>query len=238
MESVAEKVVDKIETVEENDKRITNEKFSEHIGRRGMVLRSVLMSSPRRSSKTLNPGDRCIFKTRKSMTEHTCARSRSQSFRRKSPRPKQKIGHITNVLGPVTRSRARTSLCYKAFISWDKIKAGGRVGRPSSRSVTSQLMPAEAYYLSCLSGNALSPPLLFKRYRPHSLNQLANKVIIKYITSFTSSHHSDKSQRWLTCRNLRIRTRMARGNKNPSTATKQKRRYHEEWKSLVKTEES
>ena len=55
VESVAEKVVDKIETVEENDKRITNEKFSEHIGRRGMVLRSVLMSSPRRSSKTLNP---------------------------------------------------------------------------------------------------------------------------------------------------------------------------------------
>ena len=85
VESVAEKVVDKIETVEENDKRITNEKFSEHIGRRGMVLRSILMSSPRRSSKTLNPGDRCIFKTRKSMTEHTCARSRSQSFRRKSP---------------------------------------------------------------------------------------------------------------------------------------------------------
>ena len=117
MESVAKKVVDKIETVEENDKRITNEKFSEHIGRRGMVLRSVLMSSPRRSSKTLNPGDRYIFKTRKSMTEHTCARSKSQSFRRKSPRPKQKIGHITNVLGPVTRSRARTSLCYKAFIS-------------------------------------------------------------------------------------------------------------------------
>ena len=117
VESVAEKVVDKIETIEENDERITNEKFSEHIGRRGMVLRSVLMSSPRRSSKTLNPGDRCIFKTRKSMTEHTCARSRSQSFRRKSPRPKQKIGHITNVLGPVTRSRARTSLCYKAFIS-------------------------------------------------------------------------------------------------------------------------
>ena len=117
VESVAEKVVDKIETIEENDERITNEKFSEHIGRRGMVLRSVLMSSPRRSSKTLNPGDRCIFKTRKSMTEHTCARSRSQSFRRKSPRPKQKIGHITNVLSPVTRSRARTSLCYKAFIS-------------------------------------------------------------------------------------------------------------------------
>ena len=117
VESVAEKVVDKIETIEENDERITNEKFSEHIGRRGMVLRSVLMSSPRRSSKTLNPGDRCIFKTRKSMTEHTCVRSRSQSFRRKSPRPKQKIGHITNVLGPVTRSRARTSLCYKAFIS-------------------------------------------------------------------------------------------------------------------------
>ena len=117
IESVAEKVVDKIETVEENDERITNEKFSEHIGRRGMVLRSVLMSSPRRSSKTLNPGDRYIFKTRKSMTEHTCARSKSQSFRRKSPRPKQKIGHITNVLSPVTRSRARTSLCYKAFIS-------------------------------------------------------------------------------------------------------------------------
>ena len=117
MESVAEKVVDKIETVEENDERITNEKFSEHIGRRGMVLRSVLMSSPRRSSKTLNPGDRCIFKTRKSMTEHTCVRSRSQSFRRKSPRPKQKIGHITIVIGHVTRSRARTSLCYKAFIS-------------------------------------------------------------------------------------------------------------------------
>ena len=117
VESVAEKVVDKIETIEENDERITNEKFSEHIGRRGMVLRSVLMSSPRRSSKTLNPGDRCIFKTRKSMTEHTCARSRSQSFRRKLPRPKQKIGHITNVLSPVTRSRARTSLCYKVFIS-------------------------------------------------------------------------------------------------------------------------
>ena len=117
VESVAEKVVDKTETIEENDETITNEKLSEHIGRRGMVLRSVLMSSPRRSSKTLNPGDRCIFKTRKSMTEHTCARSRSQSFRRKSPRPKQKIGHITNVLGPVTRSRARTSLCYKAFIS-------------------------------------------------------------------------------------------------------------------------
>ena len=117
VESVAEKVVDKIETIEENDERITNEKLSEHIGRRGMVLRSVLMSSPRRSSKTLNPGDRCIFKTGKSMTEHTCARSRSQSFRRKSPRPKQKIGHITNVLGSVTRSRARTSLCYKAFIS-------------------------------------------------------------------------------------------------------------------------
>ena len=117
VESVAEKVVDKIETIEENDERITNEKFSEHIGRRGMVLRSVLMSSPRRSSKTLNPGDRCIFKTRKSMTEHTCARSRSQSFRRKSPRPKQKIGHITIVIGHVTRSRARTSLCYKAFIS-------------------------------------------------------------------------------------------------------------------------
>ena len=117
VESVAEKVVDKIETVEENDKRITNEKFSEHIGRRGMVLRSVLMSSPRRSSKTLNPGDRCIFKTRKSMTEHICVRSRSQSFRRKSPRPKQKIGHITIVIGHVTGSRARTSLCYKAFIS-------------------------------------------------------------------------------------------------------------------------
>ena len=117
VESVAEKVVDKIETIEENDERITNEKFSEHIGRRGMVLRSILMSSPRRSSKTLNPGDRYIFKTRKSMMEHTCARSKSQSFRRKSPRPKQKIGHITNVLGPVTRSRARTSLCYKAFIS-------------------------------------------------------------------------------------------------------------------------
>ena len=88
VESVAEKVIDKIETVDENDERITNEKFSEHIGRRGMVLRSILMSSPRRSSKTLNPGDRCIFKTRKSMTEHTCARSRSQSFRRKSPCPK------------------------------------------------------------------------------------------------------------------------------------------------------
>ena len=85
VESVAEKVVDKIETVKENDERSTNEKFSEHIGRRGMVLRSILMSSPRRSSKTLNPGDRCIFKTRKSMKEHTCARSRSQSFRRKSP---------------------------------------------------------------------------------------------------------------------------------------------------------
>ena len=85
VESVAEKVVDKSETVEDNDKRITNEKCSEHIGRRGMVLRSLLMSSPRRSSKTLNPGDRCIFKTRKSMTEHTCVRSRSQSFRRKLP---------------------------------------------------------------------------------------------------------------------------------------------------------
>ena len=57
MESVAKKVVDKIETVEKKDERITNEKFSEHIGRRGMVLRSILMSSPRRSSKTLNPGD-------------------------------------------------------------------------------------------------------------------------------------------------------------------------------------
>ena len=200
MESVAEKVVDKIETVEVDDKRITNEKFSEHIGRRGMALRSVLMSSPRRSSKTLNPGDRCIFKTRKSMTEHICVRSRSQSFRRKSPRPKQKIGHITIVIGHVTRSRARTSLCYKAFISWDKIKAGGRVGRHSSLFVTSQLMPAEAYYLSCLSGNAFSPQLLFKRYRPHPLDQLANKVIIKYKTSFISSHHSDKSQRWLTGR--------------------------------------
>ena len=65
--------------------RITDEKLLEHIGRRGMVLRSVLMSSPRPSFKTFNPGDRCIFKTRKSMTEHTCARSRSQSFRRKSP---------------------------------------------------------------------------------------------------------------------------------------------------------
>ena len=87
VESVAEKVLDKVETIEENDERITNEKFSEHIGRRGMVLRSVLMSSPRRSSKTLNPGDMYIFKTRKSMTEQTCVRSRSQSFRRKSPRP-------------------------------------------------------------------------------------------------------------------------------------------------------
>ena len=117
VESVAKEVIDKIETIEENDERITNEKFSEHIGRRRMVLRSVLMSSPRRSSKTLNPGDRYIFKTRKSMTEQTCVRSRSQSFRRKSPRPKQKIGHITVVIGHVTRSRARTSLCYKAFIS-------------------------------------------------------------------------------------------------------------------------
>ena len=63
VESVAGKVVDKIETVEENDERITNEKFSEHIGRRGIVLRSVLMSSPRRSFKTFNPGDRCISKT-------------------------------------------------------------------------------------------------------------------------------------------------------------------------------
>ena len=104
VESVAEKVVDKIETVDEHDERITNEKFSEHLGRRGMVLRSVLMSSPRRSSKTLNPGDRCIFKTRNSMTEHTCARSRSQSFRRKLPHLKQKIGHITIVIGHVTRS--------------------------------------------------------------------------------------------------------------------------------------
>ena len=84
VESVAEKVVDKIETVDENNERITAEKFLEHIGRRGMVLRSVLMNSLRRSPKTFNPGDRCIFKTRKSMTEHTCVRSRSQSFRRKS----------------------------------------------------------------------------------------------------------------------------------------------------------
>ena len=84
VESVAKKVVDKIETVDENDERITAEKLLEHIGRRGMVLRSVLMNSLRRSFKTFNPGDRCIFKTRKSMTEHTCSRSRSQSFRRKS----------------------------------------------------------------------------------------------------------------------------------------------------------
>ena len=107
VESVAKKVVDKIETIEENDERITNEKFSEHIGRRGMVLRSVLMSSPRRSSKTLNPGDRCIFKTRKSMTEHLVEENSHLS--------KQKIDHTTNVFGPVTRSRARTMLCYKAL---------------------------------------------------------------------------------------------------------------------------
>ena len=32
VESVAKKVVDKIETVEENNERITNEKFLEYIG--------------------------------------------------------------------------------------------------------------------------------------------------------------------------------------------------------------
>ena len=40
VESVAEKVVDKIKTVDENDERITAEKLLEHIGRRGRVLRS------------------------------------------------------------------------------------------------------------------------------------------------------------------------------------------------------
>ena len=32
VESVAKEVIDKIETIEENDERITNEKLSEHIG--------------------------------------------------------------------------------------------------------------------------------------------------------------------------------------------------------------
>ena len=63
MESVAEKVVDKIETVHENNERITDEKLLEHIGRRGKVLRSVLMSSPKRSPKTFNPGDRYMLKS-------------------------------------------------------------------------------------------------------------------------------------------------------------------------------
>ena len=48
---------------DENDERITDEKLLEHIGRRGKVLRSVLMNSPKRSSKTFNPGDRCMLKS-------------------------------------------------------------------------------------------------------------------------------------------------------------------------------
>ena len=64
------------------------------------------------------------------------------------------------------------------FLKIDYLPACGRqipkitymigVSRPSSRSVISQLMPAEAYYLNCLSGNTLSHPLLFKRNRPHT----------------------------------------------------------------------
>ena len=42
---------------------ITDEKLLEHIGRRGKVLRSVLMNSPKRSSKTFNPGDRCMLRS-------------------------------------------------------------------------------------------------------------------------------------------------------------------------------
>ena len=88
VESVADKVADKVDTVDEvvekikepvvesnavesdslsepdkNDEKITDEKLLKHIGRRGKVLRSVLMNSPKRSSKTFNPGDRCMLKS-------------------------------------------------------------------------------------------------------------------------------------------------------------------------------
>ena len=42
---------DSLSEPDDNDERITDEKLLEHIGRRGMVLCSVLMSSPRGSSK-------------------------------------------------------------------------------------------------------------------------------------------------------------------------------------------
>jgi hypothetical protein len=54
---------DSLSEPDENDERITDEKLLEHIGRRGKVLRSVLMSSPKRSPKTFNPGDRYMLKS-------------------------------------------------------------------------------------------------------------------------------------------------------------------------------
>ena len=114
--------------------KITDEKLLEHIGWRGKVLRSVLMNSPKRSFKTSNPGDRCIFKTRKSYKKDIHAQGGEvnplagsrHSGRRKQPPPEAKIDHTTSVFGPLTRSWARTSLCFKALYlkSWDKGKGG------------------------------------------------------------------------------------------------------------------
>ena len=73
---------------------------------------------------------------------------------------------------------------YKALYPKIEIKAGGRVDRPSSRSVTSQLM-------CCLSGKTLSILLYLEREGPRYGTYRVNKVRIKCITTFISSHHSE-----------------------------------------------
>ena len=76
---------------------------------------------------------------------------------------------------------------YKALYPKIEIKAGGRVDRPSSRSVTSQLMLFEREDAQYSFVSWVGRTAFYGTYR-------VNKVRVKYITSFISSHHSDKSE--------------------------------------------
>ena len=130
--------------------RITDEKLLEHIGRRGQVLRSVMMNGPKRSSETFNPGDKVRVQDKKTKLWDTLAvvvekvndrtymlksggktlkrnakfirrstvpdesqevsplERRRHSGGRKQPPFEAKFDHTASVIGPVTRSRART----------------------------------------------------------------------------------------------------------------------------------
>ena len=111
---------DSLSEPDENDERITDKKLLEHIGRRGKVLRSVLMNSPKRSSKTFNPGDRCMLKSghktfrhnakfiRRSTIPEEDQEGSRRSGGRKHPPFEAKVDHATSVISPVTRSKART----------------------------------------------------------------------------------------------------------------------------------
>ena len=73
---------------------------------------------------------------------------------------------------------------YKALYPKIEIKAGGRVDRPSSRSVTSQLTLFEREDTQYSFVSWAGRTAFYGTYR-------VNKVRIKCITTFISSHHSE-----------------------------------------------